>query len=229
MVDTTVAYQDRLVLKRINWQVQHGENWIVSGPNGAGKSTLLQLISADHLQAYANEIYLFGHRRGTGESIWEIKQRIGLISNEFQVRYRQPISGYDVVLSGFFDSVGLFRLADADQRQRAREWIVRLRIEHLSDASFLHMSNGQRRMILITRAMVKSPDLLILDEPCQGLDTDNRERVLSLIDFIGSQTATNLIYTTHRSDEWPACMTHEMRLAKEGAWGCRRLDRPAFN
>jgi molybdate transport system ATP-binding protein len=225
MDGVSVVYNERRVLKRLDWSVYPGENWLISGPNGAGKSTLLRLISADHLQAYANAIFIFGRRRGSGESIWEIKQRIGMVSTEFQVRYRQPLSGYDVVLSGFFDSVGLFRLADKDQRQRARDWMADLRIEHLAEDSFPHMSNGQRRMILIARAMVKSPDVLILDEPCQGLDTANRKRVLSLIDHIGTQTATSLIYTTHHADERPVCMTHEMRLAIGGAWDCRRLDR----
>jgi molybdate transport system ATP-binding protein len=214
MVDTSVVYNDRHVLKQI---------WIVSGPNGAGKSTLLQLICADHLQAYANEIYLFGRRRGSGESIWQIKQRIGLISNELQVRYRQRLSGYEVVLSGFFDSVGLFRLAGEDQRQEARDWIKQLAIEHLAGKPFQHMSNGQRRMILIARAMVKRPDLLILDEPSQGLDIRNRERVLALVDHIGTATQTDLIFTTHRADERPSCMTHELCLGPQGEWGCRRL------
>ena len=223
MVNASVTYGDRRVLDNVNWRICRGENWLVSGPNGAGKSTLLRLISADNLQAYANDIYLFGRKRGSGESIWWIKQRIGLVSNEFQVRYRKSLSGYEVVLSGFFDSVGLFRLAGKDQRKQARDWVTRLQIEQLAEMPFDRMSSGQQRMILITRAVVKAPELLILDEPCQGLDIRNRARVLAMVQRIGAETPTNLIFTTHHADERPACMTHELRLDRDGAWARRDL------
>jgi molybdate transport system ATP-binding protein len=223
MAKVSVAFNDRQVLKELDWRVNRGENWLVSGPNGAGKSTLLRLISADHLQAYANDIFLFGRKRGTGESIWEIKQRIGLVSSEFQVRYRRPLKGFDVILSGFFDSVGLFRLASRTQRQRARDWIARLQLEEFAEAPFDRMSSGQQRMVLIARAVVKDPELLILDEPCQGLDTANRVRVLAIVDHVGRETPTNLIFTTHHADERPACMTHELQLTGDGGWACRRV------
>jgi molybdate transport system ATP-binding protein len=223
MVDVSVAYGERRVLENLNWCVRGGEHWLVSGPNGAGKSTLLRLISADHLQAYANDIFLFGRKRGTGESIWEIKQRIGLVSGEFQVRYRRPISGFQVVLSGFFDSVGLFRHANQAQRQQARDWIALLQLEPLAEAAFNRMSSGQQRMVLIARAVVKNPELLILDEPCQGLDAANRARVLAMVAHIGTHTPTNLIFTTHHTDERPLCMTHELRLAGDGSWASHHL------
>jgi molybdate transport system ATP-binding protein len=223
MVNASVSFEGRRILDNLNWNVYHGENWLVAGPNGAGKSTLLRLISADHLQAYANEIYLFGRRRGTGESIWEIKQRIGMVSSEFQVRYRKSITGFEVVLSGFFDSVGLFRHASQAQREQATDWVARLQIERLAEKPFDRMSSGQQRMVLIARAVVKDPALLILDEPCQGLDVRNRERVLAMVAHIGSATPTNLIFTTHHADERPPCMTHELRLAKDGEWAIRRL------
>jgi len=223
MVGVSVAYNERRVLHRLDWCVRAGENWLVSGPNGAGKSTLLRLISADHLQAYANDIFLFGRKRGTGESIWEIKQRIGLVSSEFQVRYRKPISGYQVILSGFFDSVGLFRHAGPAQRKQARDWIVLLQLEKLAERRFDRMSSGQQRIVLIARAVVKTPELLILDEPCQGLDAANRERVLAMVAHIGSETPTNLIFTTHHADERPPGITHELRLSGDGSWGCRRF------
>jgi molybdate transport system ATP-binding protein len=223
MVNASVSFEGRRILDNLSWNVYPEENWLVAGPNGAGKSTLLRLISADHLQAYASEIYLFGRRRGTGESIWEIKQCIGMVSSEFQVRYRKSISGFNVILSGFFDSVGLFRLASQAQRNQAGDWVARLQIERLAEKPFDRMSSGQRRMVLIARAVVKDPVLLILDEPCQGLDVRNRERVLAMVAHIGSATPTNLIFTTHHADERPPCMTHELQLSKEGPWAIRRL------
>jgi molybdate transport system ATP-binding protein len=223
MAEVSVAYGERRVLNRLNWCVRPGEHWLVSGPNGAGKSTLLRLVSADHLQAYANRIELFGRRRGSGESIWEIKQRMGVVSSEFQVRYRKSVSGYAVVLSGFFDSVGLYHQASREQREQALAWIGRLHLQELSEVSFDRLSSGQQRMLLIARAVVKDPDLLILDEPCQGLDAANRRRVLAMVDHIGIRTTTQLIVTTHHADERPACMTHELRLFPGGKWDTRRL------
>ena len=223
MTGVSVAYGERRVLAHLNWRVRPGENWLVTGPNGAGKSTLLGLISADHLQAYANCIELFGRRRGSGESIWEIKQRIGVVSSEFQLRYRRSVSGYAVVLSGFFDSVGLYRRANREQRRRALEWMARLHLEAAAETAFDRLSGGQQRMLLIARAVVKEPELLILDEPCQGLDTTNRQRVLAMIDHIGRETATNLVVTTHHADERPACTTHELRLFPGGRWESRCL------
>lgn len=226
MTAVTVVYGRRKILDGFDWQVNRGENWLVSGPNGSGKSTLLQLICGDHPQAYANDIRLFGRRRGSGESIWEIKARIGLMSPEFVLRYHKAMSGRDVLLSGFFDSVGLFRQADAHQVATAEGWAARLGIERLLATPFTRMSNGERRLTLVARAMVKTPDLMILDEPCQGLDAGNRRRVLDLIDAIGETAATQLIYVTHRSDERLTCITHRLQLGPRPgvltvAAGCR--------
>jgi molybdate transport system ATP-binding protein len=217
MRDVTVAYDGRRVLDRLNWRVRPGENWAVCGPNGAGKSTLLQLICGDHPQAYANVIYLFGRRRGSGETIWDIKRPIGLVSNALQIRYRKPLDGLAVILSGYFDSVGLYRRASAAQIEAARAWAARLGIEHLLDRQFRRLSNGERRMLLIARAMVKAPRLLILDEPCQGLDPHNRMRLLEMLGMIVTTHPTQLIYVSHRLDEIPACTTHELHLQMDGA------------
>ena len=174
--DVTVQYGHQVVFKNLNWTVNRGENWAVTGPNGSGKTTLLQMITGDHPQAYANEIYLFGRRRGSGESVWDIKQRLGMVSSEFQLGYRKPIRAYDVVISGFFDSVGLYRFASQNQHEVAQQWIERLDLTALQDQRFDLLSYGERRLILLARAMVKAPELLVLDEPCQGLDPRNRSR-----------------------------------------------------
>jgi len=197
---------EKVVLKNFYWSVEQGENWKILGPNGSGKSTLLSLICGDNLQAYANEIYLFGRRRGTGESIWDIKQHIGFVSPEFQVCYRQPVTALKVVLSGFFDSIGYYQPASVIQKERALSLMELLEITNLTDLDFTRLSYGQQRLILIARAMIKSPPLLILDEPCQGMDRTNRNRVLELVDLIGQNTTTQILYVTHAAADQLNCL-----------------------
>jgi molybdate transport system ATP-binding protein len=213
MKDTTVSYDGRVVLDRLNWVMRRGENWAVLGPNGAGKSTLVKLILGENLQAYANQIFLFGRRRGSGESIWDIRKRIGVVSAELQVQYRKRISAFEVIASGFYDSIGLYRAPTAEQKGVADRWVDFLGIKDLAKEPFLQLSFGQRRMILLARAMVKSPSLLIADEPCHGLDVPNRGKILAVLEKIG-RTQTRLLYLTDRRDEIPGCITHVLRLEK---------------
>jgi molybdate transport system ATP-binding protein len=210
-----VAYGEYVVFDGLNWTVRRGEDWAVVGPNGSGKSTLLSLITGDNLQVYANEVYLFGKKRGEGESIWEIRRRIGVVSPELQLRYRKPVRVRDVVLSGFFDSIGLYHRPDRDQEATADRWLTILGMTDLADRIFTRTSYGEKRLTLIARAMVKAPELLILDEPCQGLDGANRERVLALMEEIGERTETGLIYITHHEEEMIPCIDHILRLEKK--------------
>jgi molybdate transport system ATP-binding protein len=212
MKNTTVGYGGHLVLDHIDWTVRRGENWVVLGPNGAGKSKLLELITGDNVQGYANDIHLFGMRKGSGESIWEIKEKLSMVSAEFQMTYQKPIPAYDVICSGFFDSIGLYRSCTQEQHQAVRKMIGLLGIKYLVRRPFDQLSHGQQRLILLARAMVKSPLLLILDEPCDGLDYANRRNIREFIEFIGSKTATGLIYVTHHEDEIPSCITHALVL-----------------
>ncbi len=224
MRDSTVQYGDNIVLDRVNWTMKRGENWAILGANGSGKSTLIGLITGENPQVYANDIDLFGRPRGTGESIWDIRSKIGAISSEFQIQYRKTITAHDVICSGFFDSIGIYRRCSREQAATAREWIGFFRLDLLVARRFDHLSYGQQRMILLARAMVKSPDLLILDDPCDGLDPVNREKILNVIQRIGAETPTDIIYVTHRESEVLPCMTHLMildkgRVMKQGARG----------
>jgi molybdate transport system ATP-binding protein len=214
MKNVTVVYGSKVVLDGLNWVVNRDENWAIVGPNGAGKTTLLRLISADHLQAYSNEIYLFGMRRGSGESIWDIKRKIGVLSPEFQIGYREALPASDVVLSGFFDSVGLYRRPTPDQRAQVRYWIEVLGVEDLAEQDFTRLSYGQRRIILLARALVKSPQMLLLDEPCQGLDYENRQRLIDTVSAAAQKTGTQILYVTHRRNEFPACISHILEFRK---------------
>jgi molybdate transport system ATP-binding protein len=222
MEGVCVSYDGTPVLRGIDWTVREGERWALLGPNGAGKTTLLGLILGDNPQAYANQIALFGRRRGSGESIWEIKRRIGWVAPELHLYTPIAATGFDVVCSGFFDSVGLYRQCSPQQREEARAWMARLSISDCAKAAFRQLSEGEQRMVLVARALVKRPQLLVLDEPCQGLDTRNRDRVLEAVDSVGN---TSMIYVTHEADEMPKTITHVIRLdtgrvISKGALNC---------
>tara|TARA_B100000700_G_C15053142_1_gene861394 strand:+ start:2353 stop:3891 length:1539 start_codon:yes stop_codon:yes gene_type:complete len=213
MVNVNIRYGNKIVLKDFNWKVKKGENWKIIGPNGAGKSTLISLIYGENLKVYSNEIYLFGMRRGSGESIWDIKNKIGIVSPEIHVIYREPISTIKVVLSGFFDSIGYYKKSSKEQIVKASKWLELLEISNLSKKNFTTLSFGQQRLVLIARAMVKSPSLLILDEPCQGLDFTYRDYILEVIDKIAQTSRTQVLYITHHvSSDQLKCLNHELRF-----------------
>jgi len=216
MKHVVVRYGEVTVLDQLDWTVRRGQHWAIVGPNGSGKSTLLSLITADHPQAYANEIVLFGRRRGSGENIWEIKKHIGMVSSELQIRYKREISVYDAVASGLFDSEGLYRRLGQEQHDRVRWWLDFFGITAMSERIFTRLSYGERRIILLARAMVKSPELLILDEPCQGLDQGNRQFLLDMVETVAERTATTLLYVTHFPDEMPSCVNKVLRLGGGG-------------
>ena len=213
MKETTVQYDGRVILDKLNWVMKRGENWAILGPNGSGKSTILRLILGENLQGYANQMTLFGRRKGTGETLWEIKKHIGAVSSELQVQYRKKMSADDVIASGFYDSIGLYQYPTPEQKVIVDRWIQLLGIEDIAKESYHRLSYGQKRMILLARAMVKSPALLIVDEPCHGLDIPNRKRILDILERIG-QTQTTLLYVTNHKDEILNCVTHVMRIHK---------------
>lgn len=200
-----VAYSDRLIFQSLNWTIKQGEHWTVLGPNGCGKSTLLNLITGDHPQCYSNDLTVFGIKRGSGESIWDIKQHIGIISSALQWQYKATTNVISTVLSGLFDSIGLYNKVDQYQKNIAMEWLKQVGLAHHSDSSLHQLSYGEQRLVLICRAMIKQPALLILDEPCQGLDEPNRQLVLGFITLLAQQQATTLLYVTHHEADFLPC------------------------
>lgn len=214
MENVEIKYGNRTILRDLNWEVKNNEKWALSGANGAGKSTLLSLVYADNPQSYANTLYLFDKKRGSGESIWDIKKRIGYVSPEMHWYYNENVAVLKVVGSGFFDSVGLYRKCTDEQFGVAMEWMKVFGIEHLRDRLFLSLSSGEQRLVLLARAFVKSPDLLVLDEPLHGLDACNKEYVIRVIEQYCSLPQKTLIFVTHYLEELPPSIDKHFRLNK---------------
>jgi molybdate transport system ATP-binding protein len=210
--NVTIQYGEKVILSDITWEVRSGDRWALSGPNGAGKSTLLSLITADNPQAYSQDIILFDRKRGTGESIWDIKKRIGYVSPELHVYFREPANVFNVVGSGLFDTLGVYKKLSEDQHQRIDLCLGVFGISHLADRMFQQISIGEQRMVLLARALVKNPPLLILDEPCQGLDEEQIQRVKEILDYICSNSQTTLIYVSHYASDIPSCVNKHLKL-----------------
>ena len=210
----SIRYGERTILNELDWTVHKGEKWALTGENGSGKSTLLSLICADNPQSYACDISLFGRKRGTGESIWDIKKNIGYVSPEIHRAYLKNIPAIDIVASGLHDSVGLYVRPKPEQRSVCEHWLDVFGIEELKDHSFLQLSSGEQRLVLLARAFVKEPDLLILDEPLHGLDTSNRKLVKEIIDNYSRREGKTLIMVSHYPEEFPTCITHSLRLKR---------------
>ncbi len=196
----------------LNWTIAKGQHTQVAGPNGSGKSTLLNLITGDHPQCYANDIFVFGFQRGNGETIWQIKQFIGYVSSSLQWDYRVSISARNVIVSGFFDSIGVYQDCSDSQSRVADAWLELLGMSEKASDPFRQLSYGDQRLLLIARAMVKHPALLILDEPCQGLDELNRHLVLALIEKICSQSETTVLYVNHHKEDRVQGIDHHLTL-----------------
>ncbi len=214
MRHVSIRYDERIILKDLNWRVKNGEHWVLSGKNGSGKSTLLSLVCADNPQGYACDISLFGHQRGSGESIWEIKRHIGYVSPEMHRSYNRDIPALRIVASGLKDTIGLYAQSTVAELEQCRYWMRIFGIDHLADRSFLKMSSGEQRLVLVTRAFVKDPELLILDEPLHGLDSHNRHLVKDIIETFCQRKNKTLIFVSHYKEERPACIDHELCLER---------------
>lgn len=210
----SIRYGERTILKDLDWTVKCGEKWALSGENGSGKSTLLSLICADNPQSYACDISLFGKKRGSGESIWEIKKHIGYVSPEMHRAYLKNLPAIDIVASGLHDSVGLYKRPRPEQMAACEWWMDIFGIADLRDRNFLQLSSGEQRLVLLARAFVKDPELLILDEPLHGLDLYNRRLVKDIIEAFCRRRDKTMIMVTHYQEELPACITHSLFLKR---------------
>ena len=207
MNNVNVGWGDNRVLIDLNWKLNQGEHWLIRGPNGSGKTTFLELITGDNMQVFSNDIKLFGKRRGSGETIWDIKRKLGIVSYRLHVEYRMVGSTTleNVIISGFRDSIGLYEAATDVEKDAAKKWLSLGGFENREKESFSSISYGEQRAILILRAAVKCPPILILDEPCHGLDENYRQKILDLIEIIAQSGTTTLLHVTHDPSEVLPC------------------------
>jgi molybdate transport system ATP-binding protein len=212
MRNITVRYGEAIILNNLNWIIRAGESWALLGPNGSGKTTLLSLILGDNPQVYANDVVVFGHQQGGGESVWDIKRHIGWVSPELHLHFNDSATCFEVIASGFHDTVGLFEPPTARQRTATLHWLARFGLLESAHQPLYALSAGLQRMVLLARALVKNPRLLILDEPCQGLDAAHRRLVVRAVDALIRARAVTAIYVTHRHDEIPQSIKRVLRL-----------------
>jgi molybdate transport system ATP-binding protein len=212
LTDVTVTHSGHTILDRVSWVVRAGERWAVLGPNGSGKTTLLSLLCGDHPQAYANDVRLFGRRRGTGETIWDVKRNVGLLSPEFHLYFGEPLSAGRTAATGFFDTL-VDRPTTPEQDARVRELFAAFGIGHLVGRAFKSLSTGEQRLVLLARALVKRPPLVILDEPFQGMDARATARCRDYLDReLGAEQT--LLFVTHEPGELPRSVSQALHLER---------------
>lgn len=222
--DGEVAYTDKTIFTQLNWRIDNNQHWQIKGPNGCGKSTLLGLIFGDHPQCYSNDIQIFGNQRGSGESIWEIKKHIGMVSSALHLQYRVSCTALEVILSGFYDSIGLYQQPSKKEIELAREWLDILHMSQYVKTSFKELEYGQQRLLLIARAIVKQPALLILDEPYQGLDYLGRRLVKNTLELIARENLSQLLYVSHYQQDKLESIENELEFVFDDSLNCYRAN-----
>ncbi|WP_125719695.1 ATP-binding cassette domain-containing protein [Flavobacterium ustbae] len=199
--NVSVSYEERKILNNISWTIKQGEFWQLIGPNGSGKSTILSLITGDNPKGFGQDLFLFGRKKGTGESVWEIKKQIGIFTTSMTDLFQKGHTLEQMILSGFFDSIGLYTEPTTHQKNLVNQWLEVIEMTHLRKKRFIDLSIGQQRVALIVRAVLKHPPLLILDEPVEGLDDENVDLVIQLINTIKQETNVSIIYVSHRIEQ----------------------------
>ena len=214
MHNVNVGWDDHQVLRNLNWSLHRGQHWLVRGPNGSGKTTFLELITGDNMQVFSNDIKIFGKHRGSGETIWDIKKRLGIVSYRLHVEYRMlgGTSLLAVIISGLRDSIGLYGAPTDLEIATAKKWLALGGFEGRESENFGNLSYGEQRAILILRSAVKTPEILILDEPCHGLDEQYRSKILQLMNLIGEGGTTTILHVTHDPSEVLECEKHILEL-----------------
>lgn len=213
--DGHIKYGQKKIVNNFNWEVRKGEAWQLYGKNGSGKSLLLSLVCADNPQAYSNDITIFDKKRGSGESIWEIKDAIGYVSPEMQLYFKSNSSIIEIIIQGMRNSLNRYKPVTESEKKTAEEWMNIFKISHLAEKQFNELSAGEQRLIMLARAFIKQPELLVLDEPLHGLDYKNKKRVKAITDKLTCKNGTSLIYVTHYDSELPNCIKYKKCMEED--------------
>ena len=214
MRNITIAYGERTIFSALDWTVKRGEAWNVTGPNGSGKSTLLSLVCADNPKAYSLDMTLFDVPRGSGESIWDIKKHIGYLSSEMHSGFNDNLPAVEVVAGGFADGYAGVGRNRAEELAAAGALLELFGAARLAQRLFPTLSSGEQRLVLLVRAFVKNPDLLILDEPFQGLDFRRRSIARAVIEKFCSDSDKTLLFVTHFPEELPDIINNTLELRR---------------
>lgn len=200
------VYVDRTpVLHNINWTWRQGEHWLIHGGNGAGKSTLLRVLAGDEYPALGGSIHRHLPRHGGNVTDLErIRRGVRLVSDQLQACYAYDLTGLELVLSGFDNSIGLYRSATEQEKEEALRWMHTLRAQSLEGRRISSLSTGQMRRILLARALTGSPDILLLDEPCSGLDAPSRLELLNILQELATEGVHLALISHHSTDNIPA-------------------------
>ena len=218
--NVSVNYDDNYILKNINWTIHKNEFWQLIGPNGSGKTTILSMIYGNNIKAYGQEVYLFGNKKGSGESVWEIKEKIGYFNPAMLTLFKTEVTLKQMIISGFFDSIGLYKKPTSLQEKLAEDWLKLLGLEKEKNTLFQNISTVTQRLVLIARAIIKHPPLLILDEPLINLDNQGTATIVTLINKLVNESETTIIFVSHRSvDTLQANYKYILLPSKDGSTG----------
>lgn len=210
-------YGEVEVFAGLHLSINRGDHTLITGPNGCGKSTLLQILSGDHPLCYVNDLTVFGRKRGSGESIWELKRNMGIVSPDLHRNHRISGSALAIVLSGLFDTIGLYDVPSQAEEQRGRHLLAQLGLAAKARHPFRRLSYGEQRLLLLARALIKAPQLLILDEPTQGLDEANRTALLDFLEKIAKEQLATIVYVSHRQDEYRPFFSQQIRFRERSS------------
>lgn len=218
--DVHVSFDGRPILNNINWTIYPGEFWQLMGKNGSGKSTLLSMITGENNKGYGQKLWLFGQEKGSGETIWEIKEKLGYFTPSMIDSFSGHHTVEHMLISGLYDSVGLYIYPTEIELQLAREWLMMLYLWDYRTTYFHDLSMGQQRLIMTARAMIKHPLLLLLDEPTAGLDDKSSALLVALVNKIAAESNTTIIFVSHRKEAGlQPQYIYELVMTEEGSKG----------
>ncbi|MDT7827728.1 ATP-binding cassette domain-containing protein [Pricia sp. S334] len=195
-----VSYMDKPVLKDINWSIKKGDFWELRGKNGSGKTTILSMITGENPKGYGQDLYIFGQKKGSGESVWDIKKKIGYFTPSMTDKFTGYHSVEHMLISGLNDSIGLYIRPTEVQLRTAEQWLQLIDLWHVKDALYHDLSMGQKRLVMCARAMIKHPPLLIFDEPTAGLDDASAALFVALVNKFAKESQTTIIFVSHRKE-----------------------------